>query len=772
MKGAAQPASWRAQPSHLDERRSATRRHGERSRAISMRGNDMDEDERVHVEKLLQTNRAVLHVLEQQQAALGILTPPYVVTQIAEYRQKIAELEGRLRPVTAQQHASPRHNLPPRDYEQFIGRQQEFADLRRLLQPYPKSRAYVVTIDGIGGIGKSSLALETAHSFVDQYAELSVEERFEAIVWVSAKSTYLTAGGIRERRQVFRTQADVFAAIARVLDYPAITRARADEQRSIVEQVLREQRTLLILDNLETVDDDDLLDFLHELPEPTKAIVTTRHRIDVARAVRVTGLPHDDALALIEQEASRKDVTLASDEQEELWHRTGGVPLAIVWSIALMGLGGSVESVLRRLGSGQSDIARFCFEESVVLIRGRDAHHLLMALSLFEADASREALGIVAGLVPHEYGWDTGLQELQRLSLVNKEGERFNMLPLTRTFVQREAISSQTWLNSARLRLHDYFFDLAKSHNRNTALGSGHSHLEQELPNLLSVIDELIKALNYVKNDADVFQLDEDSIPVAKRVVEFISNVERTCRYRGYWNDCIRLCIAATKIGREIQDVNRNARHFFELSRVSYYCGDIDASKVWAQDALEEARKAGNEEYILQAKRRLGLIALRQQNMELANKLLHETWEESKDVKDINIAPYAAALGELLEAQGNLISAQSQYSKAIIFSEKRHHQSALAVDLIHLGRVLFKLGQVSEAQEYLVKSLQISRDEITQVDVSAKALYQLAVVEESQGKITANEHVSEALDLFRRLGMKREQADAEALLAKLANETQ
>src|SRR5262249_30293675 len=162
------------------------------------------------------------------------------------------------------------------------------------------------------------------------------------------------------------------------------------------EQVLREQRTLLILDNLETVDDDDLLDFLNELPEPTKALVTTRHRIDVARPVRLTGMSHEDAVVLIPQEAERKEVVLTLEEQEALWQRTGGVPLAIVWSIGLMGLGGSIESVLHRLGSGQTDIARFCFEESLARLRGHDAHRLLLALSLFVSDASREALGIVA----------------------------------------------------------------------------------------------------------------------------------------------------------------------------------------------------------------------------------------------------------------------------------------------------------------------------------------------------------------------------------------
>jgi tetratricopeptide (TPR) repeat protein len=727
----------------------------------------MDEEERAHNESLLQIYTGHLRQLELMAAKYGDLAvPSHVALEIAEYRRKIADLEGQLRPVTAQQKALPRHNLPPRDYERFVGRQKELAEVRRLLSS--RSRAFVVTIDGVGGIGKSSLTLETAYIFVDQYAELPEQERFEAIVWVSAKRTYLTTSGIRKRHQVFRTLEDVFAAIWRVLEYPTITRVRAEDQRELVEQALRERRTLLILDNLETVDDDDLLDFLNELPDPTKAVVTTRQRIDVARPVRLTGMAHPDAIDLIVQEAPRKEVSLTQEQQEELWHRTGGVPLAIVWSLGLMGLGGSVASVLRRLSSGQSDIARFCFEESVAQIRDRDAHKLLMALSLFATDASREAVGIVADLSVDEFGRDTGLEELLRLSLVNKDGERFSLLPLTRVFAQHEAVFHKEWLNSAHSRLHEYLFDLAQAHNRKTAGGSGHHRLEQDLANLLSVIDELIKSLHYIKNDADMLQLDEASIPAAKRIVEFISNVERTCRYRGYWNDCMHLCIAATTIGREVQDVNRNARHFFELSRISYHWGDLEASKKWAQDALEEAQKAGNEEYICQSKRRLGLVALHQQDIELAARLLHETWTESLQIKNkINIAPYAAALGELVENQGDLRMAQSWYSRAIEESRQRNDLPALAVDLIHLGRVLFVLEQAPEAQASFAESLQISRDEIAQIDVAAKALHQLAVVENYLGVNAAGDHARESLDLFRRLGMKREQAEAEALLTKI-----
>ena len=69
------------------------------------------------------------------------------------------------------------------------------AEVHRLLSP--QVRHFLITIDGIGGIGKSALALEAAHYYLRNYDQLPAEERFDAIVWATAKHDVLTADGIR-----------------------------------------------------------------------------------------------------------------------------------------------------------------------------------------------------------------------------------------------------------------------------------------------------------------------------------------------------------------------------------------------------------------------------------------------------------------------------------------------------------------------------------------------------------------------------------------------
>jgi tetratricopeptide (TPR) repeat protein len=462
----------------------------------------MQAETRESLQRRLKTLHRNLAALEEQKAKMGLDVTVRVLNEIEDTKQQIAELEDHLahgdfgtdgrflgmRP--------PRiyHNLPQPDYGTFIDREEELAQVYCILRPYPHSQHALVTIDGIGGIGKSALALEVAHRHLRDYDCLPEEERFEAIIWTSAKSSVLTADGIAPRQQITRTLEDIYTTISVALEREDITHARPEEQGELVTKALTRQRTLLIVDNLETVDDERVNAFLRELPAPTKAIVTTRHRIDVAYPVRLTGMPKEDGLALIAQECAKKSVTLAEAEAEELYDRTGGVPLAIVWSVAQMGYGYGVGAVLRRLGQPSEDISRFCFERVMEHIRSTDAHELLMALALFATDAGREALGYVAGLGEDVLSRGEGLVTLERLSLVNKSGERFWMLPLTKAFVSAEE-SGET-----RSRYIEFFVKFCQQ-QVGTKYWDGLRYdarkMEPELENVFLAFDWAFAAMNW-----------------------------------------------------------------------------------------------------------------------------------------------------------------------------------------------------------------------------------------------------------------------------------
>ena len=63
------------------------------------------------------------------------------------------------------------HNLPRREYTKLIGREKEFQKVIDGLT----GRPYLISIDGLGGIGKSALALEIGYKFLN-YQVISNEK--------------------------------------------------------------------------------------------------------------------------------------------------------------------------------------------------------------------------------------------------------------------------------------------------------------------------------------------------------------------------------------------------------------------------------------------------------------------------------------------------------------------------------------------------------------------------------------------------------------------
>ena len=244
---------------------------------------------------------------------------------IALVEQKVLDAPA---PVAMLASPRPYHNLPHPTYTQFVGHDEELAWLRQRLSP--TDRAWQIAITGIGGVGKSALALAIAHEYRQRYDELLPEERFEAIVWVSAKEEVLTAFGPERAavpEQVLHTLEDVYTTIARVLEREDITRARPEEQNALVERALKRQRALLIMDNLESIKDDRIKAFLRNLPPPTKAIITSRESLDVADVKPLTGLRWKEAKDLIDEECRVRGVafdttTAKSHLRVDLWIAT------------------------------------------------------------------------------------------------------------------------------------------------------------------------------------------------------------------------------------------------------------------------------------------------------------------------------------------------------------------------------------------------------------------------------------------------------------------
>lgn len=320
------------------------------------------------------------------------------------------------------------NNLPQPD-SKFVDREKEMEKVRSLLQPYPASNFHLVAIDGIGGVGKTALALEIAHHYLKAGQDL--KKAFKAIIWVSAKESVLTSRGILPRKYSLRTLEDLYSAIGTVLENKEIMTANPEARDRLVQTLLTKQRTLIIVDNIEAVHDNSIETFLRELPAPTKVLVTTRHRVDVAYPVHLGSLSWSEAKTIIYNECESKGVLLSDDQTKKIFELCGGIPLAIVWSVGLISFGYEVESVISKLQSPNQDIIKFCFSASVEQIRGTPSFNVLLAAALFTSGAPIEALKSILGKSFSSIEISDFLTDLDRLSLIVRKEDRVIMLPLT-----------------------------------------------------------------------------------------------------------------------------------------------------------------------------------------------------------------------------------------------------------------------------------------------------------------------------------------------------
>ncbi len=335
----------------------------------------------------------------------------------------------------------PLHNLPQPDYTSFVGREMELKWLRDGLSP--DDPVWQMAITGIGGVGKSALALEIAHEYRRYYEYLPSQERFEAIIWGSAREVALTEDGSESLKSsgfVLRSLEDVYRMIGRVLDREDIVNADPEKQSWLVNRALREQRTLLILDNLETLRDENVKKFLRRLPAPTtKAIITSREWVNVAEIRTLTGFSLEESDRLISQEAAARDVVLDDMQRERIFELTSGLPLPMKLAVGRLSSGESFDQVIRWLGDGEGDLTEYCIKGQVDFVLNRDAQAraTLMTCSLFDRNAggSRDVIRKIADI--NSADLDRTLSLLQRFFLVNQtDDDDFWVLPIVQRYVR------------------------------------------------------------------------------------------------------------------------------------------------------------------------------------------------------------------------------------------------------------------------------------------------------------------------------------------------
>lgn len=204
----------------------------------------------------------------------------------------------------------------------------------------PESRTWGVLIDGPGGIGKTALAVRAGH--------LAPATQFPRKIFLSAKVRELTPSGEQPLEDYLLPNfMTLLTELARELGDDSIGKTDPTQRPKIVRDLLARERALLLIDNLETFDEKELVrlyQFLDRLPLSCKAIVTSRRRSDInARTIRLDRLSQEAALKLMTELAKSNPRLARTPEAERvtLYGLTNGNPLLIRWVAGQLGREGS-----------------------------------------------------------------------------------------------------------------------------------------------------------------------------------------------------------------------------------------------------------------------------------------------------------------------------------------------------------------------------------------------------------------------------------------------
>jgi hypothetical protein len=325
--------------------------------------------------------------------------------------------------------------LPIPTYSRLFGVE---AYLERLLHYLQAQDQYaIISLQGIGGIGKTSLANYGVRCFVQQTPAL------HDLIWISAKQEYLTEAGIRGNQSRISLES-LFDELGKKIDLMGVLRLPLDQKIDRLAAALRAQPYLVVIDNLETVEDfQGIVPWLEQLAQPSKFLLTTREYVPALTTVallRLGELDRESSLALIQDVAQQKGVDYGAAEQ--VYELVGGNPLAIILAVSQMQYL-PAKTIFQgiRLGAAE-DIYRYIYWKAWMALNDR-ARQVLFAIQRAGDQADWEWLALTSDLPEGEL--TEALQRLIDLSLVQPqqtpEGQGYYAIHrLTSTFLRTEVL--------------------------------------------------------------------------------------------------------------------------------------------------------------------------------------------------------------------------------------------------------------------------------------------------------------------------------------------
>lgn len=636
-------------------------------------------------------------------------------------------------------------NLPSPTYSQFVMRRQVYDEVLDGL----RQRSSVVLIASLGGMGKTSLAREIATHCLGEDTELP---RFDAAVWISDKD-----------RPGTTNLSVVFDEIARTLDYPGLIQFAYEDKRYEVEQLLRHQKVLLVVDNFETITDDALLDWLLRLPEPSKAIITTREYRREFRSswpIDLSGMTEAEAQALVGERLRVLRIERLVDDPAQLAPliaATGGNPKAIELALGVIKYERRpLQQVVDDLYAARGALFDDLFARAWTLL-DEPARQVLLALTLFPSSASYAALSATADV--HSFAFDRAVDRLADLALLDVQQvslhnlPRYALHPLVRAFAQVKLGERGRFETGARGRWVEWYRQLASQ------VGFCWDDLRR-LEQLDSEHETLHAAIRWTFENqryADALHLIEG--------IRYYYNV------RGLWDERLTINLMRADAARQLGDHGNEVLALAHHVEVRSKQGNIDEATSYLA-RLEAIAQAPDlpAEVVFEVQHALALYARARGELTTARQIWQQLLELSTQLGGQKYTVNRRWLATCLYQQGELAEAQRLFRESLEDSSRIGDQRSVIGNTLKLVAIDLDRGNTAGVEAALADCRAMAeqlqdRRRLGEVHRLSARLHTLR-----GDHAAARVDLVAAIDLFERLGMRRELEEARGTLDQLPHD--
>ncbi|MFF0488857.1 alpha/beta fold hydrolase [Nocardia sp. NPDC004068] len=645
-----------------------------------------------------------------------------------------------------------RHNLttPP---EVFLDRTHEMG---RVLDGL-RSKRRMVSISGLGGMGKSALAHRVAWRCATTEGQSGESPCFDAIVWCD--------------RVVDAHSVDTLIdTVSKVMGYPHIRALSMPDKIERALECINRERCLLVLDDFEETDNRSVLEFVGRLnPDKTKVLVTSRRRYTgEVWSVDLGGLDERARRDLLVEEGHR--LGLASIARgaavTDYLNATGGNPLAIKLTVGQISYGDEFNAVTTSLRRA-ADRALFetIFERSWrnMLAEDDTTEAIVACVALHPAPVSREAIEAAVGVHGETVARairkvvDASLLDVVRAGLTT--AGRYTLHPLTRAYVRHRLGLDSGRLRHIEARLIRFYRDRAIEHSDISTRSDRVRVLEADRENITGFA-ELAFARASGMNVREHYR---DVIRIAEAMAEFLWG-------RGYWRDRLRLCEIAGAAAEALGDPVALSRQYALMGRVYVWLGDtVEATRYLELSERALPPRASDVERRPTVRLR-AYVASSAGDFSTARALLEEILDSAPlSADDEGRAATLVELGVCAVQEGDIEQAVAVFEEARRLDEAMGAVEGLAVSLSHLAEALFDSGRRGEARPLFEQGLELAH-RVNRASTRGRCQLGLAKLYVTEGRLAeAARLAAAAAETYALLDMTGSVADARLILDNLSS---